>query len=154
FRHITPVPVTGAIIVLLILSPLCPPDAPFQYMEVIHLLLLIALSVFFWRRLQGHDLRYWLFMVFLFVVIEVTTAAVHDSLFLRLWFILLNLSSIYFGYVFSRKLLTEEVHPKLIRPVMMIYLSLNILAVVTNIFGRMSLAKSFTGTAIIGITEV
>lgn len=154
FRHITAVPVTGAIIVMLILSPLCQPDAPFQYMEVVHLLLLIALSVFFWRRLPGHELRYWLFMVFLFLVIEVTTAAVHDSLFLRLWFVLLNLSSIYFGYVFSRKLLAEEVHPRLIRPVMLIYLALNILAVLANVFGRMSLAKSFTGTAIIGITEV
>ena len=154
FRHISPLPVTGSIIVMLILSPLCQPDAPFQYMEVIHLLLLISLSVFFWRRLQGHELRYWLFMVFLFFVIEVTTAAVHDSLFLRLWFVLLNLSSIYFGYVFSRKLLAEEVHPKLIRPVMFIYLTLNILAVLANVFGRMSLAKSFTGTAIIGITEV
>lgn len=154
FRHITAIPVTGAIIVTLILSPLCQPDAPFQYMEVVHLLLLIALSVFFWRRLPGHELRYWLFMVFLFLVIEVTTAAVHDSLFLRLWFVLLNLSSIYFGYVFSRKLLAEEVHPRLIRPVMLIYLALNILAVLANVFGRMSLAKSFTGTAIIGITEV
>ena len=75
--------------------------------------------------------------------VEVTTAAVHDSLFLRLWFILLNLSSIYFGYVFARKL---------IKPVMAIYLTLNVLAVLMNVFGRMSLAKSFTGTAIIGIS--
>lgn len=154
FRHISPLPVTGSIIVMLVLSPLCQPNAPFQYMEMIHFLLLIALSVFFWHRLQAHELRYWLFMVFLFLVIEVTTAAVHDSLFLRLWFVLLNLSSIYFGYVFSRKLLAEEVHPKLIKPVMLIYLTLNILAVLANVFGRMSLAKSFTGTAIIGITEV
>lgn len=154
FRHITAVPATGAIIVMLVLSPLCQPDAPFQYMEVVHFLLLVALSVFFWKRLAGHDLRYWLFMVFLFLVIELTTAAVHDSLFLRLWFILLNLSSLYFGIVFSRKLLAEEVVKQLIRPVLAIYLLLNCLAVVMNIFGRMSLAKAFTGTAIIGITEV
>ena len=154
FRHISPVPITGAIIVMLVLSPLCQPDAPFQYMEIIHLLLLIALSIFFWKRLESSELRYWLFMVALFVVIELTTAAVHDSLFLRLWFIFLNLSSLYFGFVFSRKLLRAEVAQSLIRPVMVIYLILNILAVLMNIFGRMSLAKSFTGTAIIGITEV
>lgn len=139
---------------MLVLSPLCQPDAPFQYMEVIHFLLLVALTVFFWKRLAGHELRYWLFMFFLFLVIEVTTAAVHDSLFLRLWFILLNLSSLYFGIVFSRKLLAEEVAKQLIRPVLAIYLLLNILAVILNVFGRMSLAKAFTGTAIIGITEV
>ena len=154
FKYITPLPLTGAFIVMLVLSPLCQPDAPFQYMELIHLLLLIALSVFFWRRLPGSELRYWLFMVLLFVVIELTTAAVHESLFLRLWFILLNLSSLYFGWVFSRKLLREEVAGSLIRPVLLIYLALNLLAVVMNIFGRMSLAKAFTGTAIIGITEV
>ena len=154
FKFITPVPVTGAIIVMLILSPLCQADAPFQYMEVIHLLLLVALSVFFWKRLDGGELRYWLFMVLLFVVIEVTTAAVHDSLFLRLWFIGLNLGSLYFGYVFSRKLLRAEVTPALIRPLLVIYLLLNIFAVGLNMIGRMSLAKAFTGTAIIGITEV
>jgi len=154
FRHITPLPLTGSIIVTLVLLPLCQPDAPFQYMEVIHILLLIALTFFFWKRLAPHELRYWLFMVLLFLVIEVTTAAVHDSLFLRLWFILLNVSSIYFGFVFSRKLLAQEVHKRLIRPVLFIYLCLNILAVGANIFGRMSLAKSFTGAAIIGITEV
>jgi small-conductance mechanosensitive channel len=154
FSHITPIPVIGAIIVMLVLSPLCQPDAPFQYMEIIHLLLLLSLTVFFWRRLVGHELRYWLFMVFLFIVIEVTTAAVRDSLFMRLWFIFLNLSSLYFGIVFSRKLLATEVTQQLIRPVLAIYLLLNIFAVILNIFGRISLAKSFTGTAIIGITEV
>jgi potassium efflux system protein len=154
FQHISPVPVTGAIIVMLVLSPICQPDAPFQYMEIIHLLLLIALSVFFWKRLAKSELRYWLFMVFLFLVVEVTIAAVHDSLFMRLWFILLNLGSLYFGAVFSRKILRTEVKQQLIRPVLVIYLVLNILAVIMNIFGRMSLAKAFTGTAIIGITEV
>lgn len=154
FRHITPIPVTGAIIVMLVLSPACQPDAPFQYMEVIHLFLLVALSVFFWKRLANHELRYWLFMVFLFIVIEVTTAAAHDTLFLRLWFIVVNLLSLYFGVVFSRKLLAEEVAQQLIRPVLAIYLLLNSLAVLLNVFGRMSLAKAFTGTAIIGITEV
>jgi potassium efflux system protein len=154
FKQLTPMPVTGAIIVMLVLSPLCQPDAPFQYMEIVHLLLLIALSVFFWKRLSRSELRYWLFMVFLFILIELTTAAVHDSLFIRLWFIFLNFGSLYFGIVFSRKLLRTEVAQQLIRPVMFIYLALNILAVLMNIFGRMSLAKAFTGTAIIGITEV
>jgi len=154
FQQITPVPFTGAIIVMLVLSPLCQPDAPFQYMEIIHLLLLVSLCVFFWKRLASSELRYWLFMVLLFIVIEITTAAVHDSLFMRLWFIFLNLSSLYFGVVFSRKLLHAEVAQSLIRPVLAIYLVLNILAVAMNIFGRLSLAKSFTGTAIIGITEV
>ena len=154
FKQITPVPVTAAIIVTLILSPLCQPDAPFQYMEVIHFLLLVGLTVFFWKRLPGHELRYWLFTVVMFLVIEATTAAVHESFFLRLWFILLNLISIYFGYVFSRKLLAQEVAKQLIRPVLIIYLLLNILAIVMNVFGRMSLAKTFTGTAIIGLTEV
>jgi small-conductance mechanosensitive channel len=154
FRHITPIPVTGSLIVMLILSPLCQPDAPFQYMEVIHFLLLVTLTVFLWKRLKRHELHYWLFTVVMFLLIEVTTAAVHDSLFLRLWFIFLNLASIYFGFVFSRKLLAEEVAKQLIKPVLLIYLALNVLAVATNIFGRMSLAKAFTGTAIIGLTEV
>lgn len=154
FSHIAPVPVTGAIIVMLIVSPLCQPDAPFQYMEVVHFLLLLALTVFLWRRLRAPELRYWLFTVVMFVLIELTTAAVHESLLLRLWFVLLNLASIYFGFVFSRKLLAEEVARQLIRPVLLIYLLLNVLAIGANIFGRMSLSKSFTGTAVIGLTEV
>jgi small-conductance mechanosensitive channel len=154
FKHIVPLPFTGAVIVTLVLSPLCQADAPFQYMELIHFLLLIALSVFFWRRLLRSHLLYWLFMVLLFVVIEFTAAAVHNSLFLRLWFIFLNLGSLYFGVVFSRKVLRTEAAQSLIRPVLIIYLALNGLAVALNVFGRISLAKAFSGTAIIGITEV
>ena len=149
-----PIPVNASIIVLLVLSPLCQPDAPFQYMEIVHFLLLVALTVHFSKRLGKSEFRYWLFMVFLFIVIELTTAAVHNSLVLRLWFIFLNLSSLFFGVIFSKKLLRAEVSQSLIRPVMAIYLVLNLLAVAMNIFGRMSLAKAFTGTAIIGITLV
>ena len=154
FGHISPIPVTGSIIIMLILSPLCEADAPALYIEVIHFLLMIALTVFFWRRLSQSELRYWLFMVFLFLVIDVTNAAVHESLVLRVWFIVLNLSSLYFGLVFSRKILKTEVAEKLIRPVLIIYLALNLLAVPLNIFGRITLAKTFTITAIIGITQV
>lgn len=154
FRQIKPVPIVGSVIVMLVLSPLCQPDAPFPYMEVIHLLLLVSLTIFLWKRLPAHELRYWLFTVAMFLLIEFTTAAVHDSMYLRLWFVFLNAASIYFGYVFARKLLAQEVAKQLIRPVMIIYLLLNMMAILANVFGRMSLAKTFTGTAIIGLTEV
>jgi len=117
-------------------------------------MLMLALTVFFWKRMERSELRYWLFTVFLYVLMVITNAAVHDDIFIRLWFIVLNLSSLYFGIVFSRKLLKTEVAERLIKPVLVIYIILNSLAVLFNVFGRISLAKILTITAIIGITHV
>nr|WP_249665293.1 mechanosensitive ion channel domain-containing protein [Mucilaginibacter sp. Bleaf8] len=154
FKYISSIPVLPTLIVLLNLAPLFEPDAPALYIEIIEFLLLMVLTVFFWKQLTPKELRYWLFIVVLYIVVVLSTAAVHNAVWMRLWLMALNIGSLYVGIKFYKKLLNINVAKKLLKPVLIIYQAFNALAVIFNIFGRISLAKIYSVTAIMGFTQV
>ena len=154
FTYIKPYPVLAALIVVLNLTPLFEPDSPSMYIELTQFLLLVAITVHFWNTLPKADLNYWLLIVGLYVVILLTNAVVHDAIWMRLWLMVLNAASLYIGIYFFRKLVKANFSEKMIKPILVIYVGLNVLCIVLNIFGRISLAKVCSTTAIIGLTQV
>jgi potassium efflux system protein len=152
--HISGIPVIPALIVMLNLVPLFEPDAPSLYIELITFIQIILLTVLFWPRLLKNELNYWAVIAALYLIIIMTNAAVHGALLMRLWLIVLNLCSLYVGFRFYRKLQQVKLHRKFIQPVTVIYFVFNLLAIVLNIFGRISLAKTYSLTAIIGLIQV
>lgn len=154
FNYIKPYPILAAIIVMLNLSPLFEPDSPSTYIELTQFLLLVAITIHFWQTLTKNDLHYWLMIVTLYLVILLTNTVVHDAIWMRLWLIALNIASLYIGFYFYKKLVKANFSERLIKPTLIIYVGLNILSVVLNVFGRISLAKVFSTTAIIGLTQV
>jgi potassium efflux system protein len=154
FNYIKPYPVLATLIVILNLTPLFEPDSPSMYIEITQFLLLIAVTIHFWKTLSRSDLHYWLMIVALYVTVILTSTVVHDAVWIRIWLIFLNIASIYIGIYFYRKLVNAKFSEKLIRPTLFIYVALNALSVVLNIFGRISLAKVFSTTAVIGLTQI
>lgn len=154
FIYIKPYPVIATLIVTLNLTPLFEPDAPSMYIEITQFLLLIVITIHFWKTLPKSDLNYWLIIVALYIIIILTNMVVHDALWMRLWLIVLNLASLYIGYYFYKKLLKANITERLIKPILFIFWGLNVLSVALNIFGRISLAKVFSTTAIIGLTQI
>jgi potassium efflux system protein len=154
FKYISPVPVLATLIVMLNLTPLFEPDAPALYIELIEFALLVLLTISFWKQLPPKDMRYWLFIVLLYVVTVLTNAAVHSAIYMRLWLIALNVGSLYVGVQFYRKLKEVNISQKFVRPVLMIYLFFNFLSILSNVLGRISLAKVYSVTAIIGLTQI
>jgi len=154
FNYIKPYPVLAAITVMHNLTPLFEPDSPSMYIELTQFLLLIAVTIHFWKILPQNDLRYWLLIVALYVIVIFTNTIVHDAIWMRLWLMMLNVISLYIGWYFYRKLVKANFSERLVKPVLIIYAGLNIMAVAMNIFGRISLAKVFSTTAIIGLTQV
>ncbi|GAB2687045.1 hypothetical protein GCM10027037_06450 [Mucilaginibacter koreensis] len=154
FKYIRPIPILATLIVILNLTPLFEPDAPSLYIELIEFALLILLTIDFWKKLPQKDLRYWLFIVLLYVVTVLTNAAVHTAVYMRLWLMALNVASLYIGVRFYKKLKEVNISQKFVRPVLIIFLLLNFFSIVSNIFGRISLAKVYSVTAIIGLTQI
>jgi potassium efflux system protein len=154
FIYIKPYPVIATLIVTLNLTPLFEPDAPSMYIEITQFLLLIVITIHFWKTLPKSDLNYWLIIVALYIIIILTNMVVHDALWMRLWLIVLNLASLYIGYYFYKKLLKANITERLIKPILFIFWGLKVLSVALNIFGRISLAKVFSTTAIIGLTQI
>jgi len=154
FEYITKTPVLQALVVLFNITPLFEPDSPSIYIELNQFFLLVTLSIFLYRRLPKPQLRVWFAILGLYALVILTNAFVNETLLLRSLLILLNAVSIYFGIWLYRKMQEAKLHKRFIKPVVIIYVILNILAVLLNIFGRISLAKSFNLTAISGLVQV
>ncbi|MBE9585202.1 mechanosensitive ion channel [Mucilaginibacter sp. JRF] len=154
FKYISPYPILATLILMLNLAPLFEPDAPSLYIELTQFLSLAGITLLFWRELQAKDMRNWMIVAGLYVAMVLTTSVVQDAVWMRLLLMGLNVFAIYVGIHFMRKLREQGVAKKLTNPVLYIYIFLNALAVILNIFGRISLAKVYSTTAIIGLTQI
>jgi potassium efflux system protein len=154
FNYIARIPVLSTLVVIFNLTPLFEPDSPAIYIELNQFFLLVTLTIFLQRRLLKRQLRIWFAIVGLYALVVFTNAFVNETVLLRSLLIALNGISIYFGIWFYRKLKEASFDKKFIKPVVVIYVILNISAVLLNIFGRISLAKSFHLTAISSLVQV
>ncbi|CCG98195.1 Potassium efflux system kefA Protein aefA [Fibrella aestuarina BUZ 2] len=149
-----PVPVVASLIVLLNLIPLFEPGSPSFYIELTQFLLLLVLTVYLWRRIPKPDLRLWLINGGLYVLLIVTNSLLNGSLWSRVWLIILNLSFLYTGYLYAKHLHFSSVSIRIIRPVTRLYFVLHLLAIVLNLIGRISLAKTFSITAVVALVQI
>lgn len=154
FKFLSSIPIIPSLIVILVFTPLFEPDSPSLYIEIISFALLALLTIDFWKKLPIKQLRQWLYIVGLYILVMAVTATIHDAILMRLLLIAVNVASLYIGYKFYSKLKEINFKKGFIKPVLIIFLILNILSVVLNILGRISLAKINSVTAIIGLSQV
>jgi len=154
FKYIGKIPLLATLVVLFNVTPLFEPDSPSIYIELNQSLLLITLTIFLYKRLQKDQLRVWFMILGLYALVIFTNAFVNETLLLRSLLILLNIVSIYFGIWLYKKMQEANFNKKLIKPVVVIYVILNILSVLLNALGRISLAKAFNMTAISGLIQI
>ncbi|HEY9001558.1 MAG TPA: mechanosensitive ion channel domain-containing protein [Mucilaginibacter sp.] len=154
FVYLDRVPVIPAIVVLLNVVPIFEPDAPSPYIELIQFLSVAVLTILFSRKLLPKQFRYWLFIVILYLLIVVAGAAVHEAVFMRLLLIAMNVVSLYLGLRLTVQIKKARIAGKFVRPVVFIYELLNAVAILLNIFGRVSLAKIYSLAAIVGLTQI
>ncbi|MFD1630663.1 mechanosensitive ion channel domain-containing protein [Pseudopedobacter beijingensis] len=154
FDFIKPIPIISTLIVLFNLTALFEPQSPALYIEVMQFLLLMCLTVGFWKSLPKNELKYWLVIVVLYIFTVLATATVRDAFYIRIVLIALNIFSLYIGKKFYTKIRYIQIAQKTVKPILFIFLALNCLSIVLNIFGRISLASTFSTTAIIGLTQV
>jgi potassium efflux system protein len=152
--NLSPVPVVASLVVLLNLTPLFEPQSPSIYVEILQFLLYLALTLQLWKRFSRRDIWLWLLAGFLYILLIVLNAVVGSSLLMRLGLIALNACFLYIGVTFSNRLPRQKRLNRLVQPVIKLYLLLHGLAIVLNIFGRISLAKTVSITAVIGLVQI
>ena len=154
FKFITETPLLASLIVFFNLTPLFEPHAPSIYIEVNQFFLLVMLTIFFSKTLLKAQMKWWITLVVLYIVIILSNVIVNGSFLLRAALILLNIGSIYFVLRFYKNIAETGLEENYIRPVLIMHVILTSLSVLFNIFGRLSLAKSFNITGISGIIQV
>lgn len=154
FQYIESLPILSTLIVVLSVTPLFEPGSPPSYIELIQLILLIVLTLFFQRKIDSAKFKFWLIIVAIYISTSITVAVINYGLILRSWLIFLNLISVYVGIRFYQKTDRKTISKKFLKPVTGVFLLLNIFAIILNLFGRISLAKVFSQTAIISLTQM
>lgn len=128
--------------------------APALFIEFLHLTLLAVLTIMFKKIWPEKTFRNWLLLVVLFAVFCFLDLFVEVSLVQRCLFILVNLACIRFGLAYLQTIRDEIYIKGLLRYAKVLFITLNIFAVLFNLFGRISLAHTLSLAAIIALTQV
>ena len=147
-------PVSASLIVMLSIIPFFDIDAPAAYAHLIQLPLLITLSVVFASRWPRRLFYYWLFLIVLYVLFSAANLVLVPRMSVRYWLLLLQLISVVPGYLAIRRITRGVRLNRIVGVVAIIYEICNILAILCNAWGRLSLSRLFSTSAIFGLVQV
>lgn len=154
FRYLKKFPVLATLIVLFNLVPFFDLHPPSAYVQLIEFFMLITLTIFFAKNWPRKLFFYWAVIAMLFILFSLTSAVLIPGKGFRSWLLFLNVSAVIFGIFFIARFKKDLALSRIVKPVSWIYLILNILAILCNMYGRLSLAKLFSIAAIFGLTQI
>ncbi len=147
--------ILATLIVMFTIAPFFDIHPPTAYVDIMEFFLVIALTLLLWRRWPKELFYCWLIIGLLYIVFSFTGTFLTPRLGFRLMLLAINMASIFFGLYWVREIKKFTLpFSSMIKVVSYIYIVLNFAAVLCNLFGRLSLAKVFSITAIYGLTQM
>lgn len=154
FSFVNPYPIAATFVFILSLAPLFDLHAPAVYIESIEFLLMIVLSFILKKHLSRFLFYGWGFFLFLFLLLPIIRIIGLPFALQRWAELILDLAAVLFAsyYLFSKK---HRVGGKLrfVYGAAGLYLVLNLLAVLCNLFGRVTLSQIFGATAVYSFAQ-
>jgi small-conductance mechanosensitive channel len=148
------IPVLASLVIALNILPFFNLNAPTVFTQLGQFLLLIVVSILFWINWPRRAFIFWALIMVLYFLFLVTGTALVPRLNARLWLLALNAGSIWVAWYAVRKLLRHFSYQRVLKLVWVIYIVLNALSIICNVFGRLSLAKIFSNSGIFGLVQV
>jgi potassium efflux system protein len=153
FSYLRPGAIAATLVVMFSLAPALELHPPPVYLDLLQALLLLALTIVFARSWSRQLFWYWLGLVVFFGALAVTNASATTGLLARWGLLLLNVLAISIGAFLLLRIRRAAKLLRFVVPITGVFVVLNLLAVVCNIFGRLSLAKMCSTAAIFGLTQ-
>ncbi len=153
FKYINPLPIAACLVWMLTLAPLFDLHAPAIYIESTQFLMMLVLTGLFWKRWPQKMFYCWCGIVILFVLLSGTRIVGLPFSIQRWWVLFVNGVAIFLGLMFWRQLIKAKESKALFFGTG-IYIALNFLAVVCNIFGRSTLTQIFGYTSIYTFAQI
>jgi len=154
FNYLKPFPVLATIIVGINIIPLFETGAPSLYIEILQLMLLLSITIHLRKVLSSKQLKAWLQLVVAYALLIICCSINSDGLLSRLVLLGLNAFFIFMGIKMLPKLKLQQFPKKYTKIVLLIFVGFNALAILLNVFGRLSLAKSFALTGVVGWVQL
>ena len=129
---------------MLNLAPLFDLDAPFVYIESIEFFLMITLTVSFWKRIPRKVFLVWIIFVLLFLS-QSFSRYLGLPIYLGRWLsLIINCASSLLGIYTLRGFRKQYSDHKVLYLTGILYTLFNLLAVICNLFGRVTLMQIFS----------
>lgn len=154
FRYLRPLPFTASLAVMLVLSPFFDLHAPAVYFELMQFLLLLVLTVSFWKRWPRKLSIVWTGIVVLYFLFSLSRTIVVPTYQERWLLLLLNITTAVLVTYFSSVIRDRVKVHSFIKPILMISATLNIAAALFNIFGRITMAHILGTSGISGAMQI
>lgn len=146
FRYINTLPFFASLVFMLNLAPLFDLNAPFVYIEFVGFLMMIVLTISFWKRLP-HNLFYFWFIFILLFLLQSFSKYLGLPFYLNRWILLiLNSASFLLGIFALVTFRRKSQQFKILFSAAILYMLFNFLAVICNLFGRVTLMQIFSAT--------
>ncbi len=155
FRFINKVPTLATLVVLFNIAPFFDLHPPTAYLIITGWLLVFVVTTMIYRTWPRKLFYYWIFIAGSYLLSSATGPLLTPDLGFRVFLLTLNVTCVVFGIFWFRAIwkntLTFSV---MIKVASVIYFIFSLTAIVCNLFGRLSLAKIFSVTAIHGLMEI
>ncbi|WP_345145474.1 mechanosensitive ion channel family protein [Flavobacterium ginsengiterrae] len=128
--------------------------APALFLELLQLALLGVLTILFKKDWSGVSIRNWILLSALFFALCFLDLFIGVGLIQRCSFIIINILGIRYGLVQIKSLKDQLYIKAFFKWASIIFIGLNGLSILYNIFGRVSLSNMLTLTAFISLTQI
>jgi len=155
FKFISKISILATLVVLCNIAPFFDIHPPTAYVEISEFVLVLALTFLFWKNWPKQLFRFWLVIGVLYIAFSLSGTLLTPTLGFRSFLLVLNGVSVIFGILWYRAIRKSKItFLAMINLVSIIYIVLNLSAVFCNLFGRLSLAKIFSVTAIYSLSQI
>jgi small-conductance mechanosensitive channel len=154
FSYISPRPIIATLLLILNLAPIFDVHAPAIYIETTQFLLMILLTFVFYKQLPKDLFWGWCLFLLLFLLLPGTRILGLPIRMMRWATLFIDIVSILLGLYFLSKSKEIRSKYKLISFAVGLYVFLNFLAVICNVFGRVTLSQIFGSTAVYALAQM
>ncbi len=153
-KYVNPLPIFVSLIFILNLAPLFDLNAPEIYIESIVVLLMLTLTVYFRKRLPADLFFWWLIFMAIFVLILFSRLFGLPYSLQRWWLLILNGTSFVLASFLLLRFKKQYSNHRIVLLTARLYVFLNILAFLCNLFGRVTLANLLSSAAIYALVQM
>jgi small-conductance mechanosensitive channel len=145
--------IVASFIMMFAVAPLFDLHAPSVYIESMQFLMLVILTIICWKKWPRRLFLYWIAMVVLYICFSFTHHMADPGLGQRTWLILLNILSVVFGMLFLSQIQQNLPMRGFLKFVINLHNIMNLVSVLCNMTGRVSLAQILGSAAIFAFTQ-
>lgn len=145
--------IVASFIMMFAVAPLFDLHAPSVYIESMQFFMLVILTIICWKKWPRRLFLYWIAMVILYICFSFTHHMADPGLGQRTWLILLNILSVVFGMLFLSQIERNLPLRSFLKFVITLHNIMNLVSVLCNMAGRVSLAQILGSTAIFAFTQ-